>query len=190
MVEEVVQASVSPEAPRAVINYIHRGFVDDRYNSKRQRRRLLYATSVRERVNSFQLNFSKGSVSPINDIVTFLPVGANWVLQPHKDALVLTLGVGGFDVRRILVDSGSSTDLLQMPVFKQMGYSPSALKNLGCFLSGFNGVTTSPSDVLSIQAGPVTLNVQFSVVDDLSPYNAIMGHAWLHKTKVILSTYH
>ena len=98
-------------------------------------------------------------------------------MQPHEDALVLTLGVGGFDVRRVLVDPGSSTDLLKMPVFKQMGYSPSALKNLGCFLFRFNGVTTSLGDVLSIQAGPVTLNVQFSVVDDLSPYNAIMGHA-------------
>ncbi|KAL6322062.1 hypothetical protein AAG906_003462 [Vitis piasezkii] len=36
----------------------------------------------------------------------------------------------------------------------------------------------------------VTLNVRSSVVDDLSPYNAIMGRAWLHKMKVIPSTYH
>ncbi|RVW26343.1 hypothetical protein CK203_110012 [Vitis vinifera] len=39
-------------------------------------------------------------------------------------------------------------------------------------------------------AEPVTLNVYFSVVEDLSPYNAIIGWVWLHKMKVILSTYH
>ena len=38
--------------------------------------------------------------------------------------------------------------------------------------------------------GPVTLNVQFFVVQDLSPFNAILGRTWLHYMKVITSTYH
>ena len=56
-----------------------------------------------------------------------------------------------------------------------MGYSPSALKNPGRLLFGFNeATTTSLGDiVLLVQAGLVTLNVQFSMVDDLSPYNEI-----------------
>ena len=44
--------------------------------------------------------------------------------------------------------------------------------------------------VLLVQAGPVTLNVQFSVVQELSPFNIILGHTWLHYMKVIPSTYH
>ena len=44
--------------------------------------------------------------------------------------------------------------------------------------------------MLPVQAGPVTLSIQFSVVKDLSPFNAIMGHAWLHRMKVVPSTYH
>ena len=44
--------------------------------------------------------------------------------------------------------------------------------------------------MLPIQASPVTLNVQFSVVEDLSPFNAILGRAWLHGMKSIPSTYH
>ncbi|KAL6344362.1 hypothetical protein AAG906_039618 [Vitis piasezkii] len=37
--------------------------------------------------------------------------------------------------------------------------------------------------VLPVQAGPVTLNVQFSVVQDLSPFNVILGHmAALHES--------
>ena len=114
------------------------------------------------------------------------------VLQQHEDALILILGVDGFDVQIILVDSDSSTDLLQMLTYGQMGYLPSTLENLGRFLFGFNEATiTFLGDVvLSIQADLVTLSMQFSMVDDLSSYNAIIGRAWLHKMKVISSTYH
>ena len=116
---------------------------------------------------------------PVDDTITFPPIDVNRVLQSHEDILILMLGVSKFDVRRILVDSGSSFDLLQMSTYRQMGYSPSNLENLGHLLSGFNeATTTSLGDVvLPIQAGPITLSVRFLVVDDLSPYNAIMGHA-------------
>ncbi|KAL6340327.1 hypothetical protein AAG906_040764 [Vitis piasezkii] len=92
------------------------------------------------------------------------------VLQQHEDALILILGVDGFDVQIILVDPA----------------------NLGRLLFGFNEATiTFLGDVvLSIQADLVTLSMQFSMVDDLSSYNAIIGRAWLHKMKVISSTYH
>ncbi|RVW64181.1 hypothetical protein CK203_046310 [Vitis vinifera] len=114
------------------------------------------------------------------------------VLQPHRDALILTLRVGDFDVKRILVDPSSSADLLQVAVIKQMSFIPSSLENLGRTLSGFNGSsTTSLGDVtLPVQAGPVILNVLFSVVEDLSPFNAILGRTWLHGMKVVPSTYH
>ncbi|KAL6349792.1 hypothetical protein AAG906_001679 [Vitis piasezkii] len=92
----------------------------------------------------------------------------------------------------VLVDLGSSVDLLQMLAYKQMGYSPSALENPRRLMFKFNGdMTTFLGDVvLPVQAGPITLNIQFPMTDDLSPYNAIMGRAWLHKMKVIPFTYH
>ena len=97
----------------------------------------------------------------INDTVTFPLVGANQVLKPHEDSLVLILGVGGFEVRRVLVDPSNSTDLFQMSAYKQMNYLPSTLENLECLLLGFNGATTTflGDVVLPIQASPVTLNV-------------------------------
>ena len=59
-----------------------------------------------------------------------------------------------------------------------MGRELSGLENLGRILSGFNGVTTTSLGdiVLPVQAGLVTLNVQFSVIQDLSPFNVILGH--------------
>ena len=68
-------------------------------------------------------------------------------------------------------------DLLQVAVIKQMGFDPSNLENPGRTLFGFNGSsTTSLGDViLPVQAGPVILNVLFSVVEDVSPFNDILG---------------
>ena len=79
-----------------------------------------------------------------------------------------------------------------MSTYKQMGLPPSALENLRRIIFGFNvASTTSLGDVmLPVQAGPVIQNVQFSIVEDLSPFNAIIGHTWLHGMKVIPSMYH
>ena len=95
-------------------------------------------------------------------------------------------------MRRILVDPSSSADLVQASVVSHMGRSLTGLENPGRILSGFNGAsTTSLGDIVQpVQAGPVTLNVQFSVVQDLSSFNVILGRTWLHYMKVIPSTYH
>ena len=99
-------------APRAVINYIHGGPLDEEYDSKRNRQRLLRAASVHERINSVRPKLTDGSAHPIDRTIIFPPVDPTRILQPHRDVLILSLGIGYFDVRRILVDSGSSTNLL------------------------------------------------------------------------------
>ena len=80
---------------------------------------------------------------PIDDTITFPPIDVNRVLQPHEEVSILTLEVGGFDVRRILVDLGSSSNLLQMSDYRQMGYSPSALEYPERLLFKFNRATTT-----------------------------------------------
>ncbi|RVW16584.1 hypothetical protein CK203_069351 [Vitis vinifera] len=149
-------------APKAVINYINGGLSDEE------------------------------GPRPIDGTIIFPPVDPTRTLQPHRDALILSLEIGDFDVRRILVDPGSSADLVQASVVGHMGHSLTGLENPGRILSGFNGSsTTSLGDIiLPVQAGPVTLNVQFSVVQELSPFNVILGRTWLYYMKVIPSTYH
>ena len=157
--------SRTPVAPKAIINYIHEGSLDEEYNSKRNRQRLLRAASVRECVNSIRPGITGGSTRPVDGTIVFPPIDPTQILQPHRDTLILSLGMGYFDVRRILVDPSSSTDPLQASVINQMGCELSGLENPGRILSGFNGAaTTSLRDiVLPVQASPITLNVQFSV---------------------------
>ena len=112
--------------------------------------------------------------------------------MPHYDALVLTLCINGFNVHRVLVDPGSAMDLLQLPAFMQMKLSSDMLSSVRRILSGFNGATTiALGDVaLPVKVGPITQQILFSVVEDLGPYNAIVGLTWLHSMKAIPSTYH
>ena len=91
--------------------------------------------------------------------------------------LILTLCINNFDVHRVLVDLGSVAKLLHLSAFKQMKVSLSHLSSIGIVLSGFNRATTlMVGDIaLFIKAGPVTQQVLFSVVENLGPYNAIVG---------------
>ncbi|RVW26183.1 hypothetical protein CK203_107514 [Vitis vinifera] len=59
----------------------------------------------------------------------FPPVDPTRTLQPHRDALILSLGIGDFDVRRVLVDPGSSANLVQASVIGHMGHSLTGLEN-------------------------------------------------------------
>ena len=73
-----------------------------------------------------------------------------------------------------------------------MKLSIGVVNSVGQILSGFNGATTiTLRDVaLPVKVGPVTQQVLFSTVEDLRPYNAIMGWAWLHSMKATPLTYH
>ena len=80
-------------------------------------------------------------------------------------------------MHKVLVDPSSAADLLQLPTFRQMNISLDRLSSAGRILSGFNGATTvTMGDItLPVRAGPVVQQVLFSVVEDLGPYNAIVG---------------
>ena len=87
---------------------------------------LVRATSIRERIHVVQCISTNEGVRSIDKPITFPSIDSNRVILPHEDALVLTLGVDSFDLRKILIDLGSSADLLQMLAYRQMEYFPSA----------------------------------------------------------------
>ncbi|RVX18608.1 hypothetical protein CK203_006562 [Vitis vinifera] len=143
------EAPSAPIAPRAVINYIHGGPLDEYYDSKRKRQKLLRAALVCECVNSIRSGLTSRSAHPIDETIIFPSIDPIRILQPHRDALILSLGIEDFNVRWVLVDPGSSADLLQVSVVKQMGLVLSSLENPRRILLGFNGAsTTSLGDIV------------------------------------------
>ena len=52
--------------------------------------------------------------------MSFNEEDARGVKQPHNDPLVIMLTIEGFNTKRILVDNGSSADIIYLPAFQQL----------------------------------------------------------------------
>ena len=192
MVERITASAELPPDPWPTINYILGGPADDQYQSKCHKKELLRAAIVLAQVNTIHVLDSSKEIQPIDGPISFPLINPSRVITPHHDALVLTLCVINFDVHRVLVDPGSAANLLQLSAFRQMNISFDRLSSAGRILSDFNGTTTvTMGDIaLPVKVGSVVQQVLFSVVDDLGPYNAIVGRALLHAMKSVSSTYH
>ena len=116
------------------------------------------AATVKARVNSIHAEGRHKETKPINGPISFPTTNPNRIIVPHYDALVLTLCINGFDVHRVLVDLDGTTNLLQLPAFKQMKLSLGVVNSVRRILFGFNGATTiTLGDVaLPVKAKPVT----------------------------------
>ena len=106
-------------------------------------------------------------------------------IQPHDDALVVTLRIGGFDVKRVLVDSGSAVEIMYPDLYKGMNLKPEDLTAYDSPLLRFEGRIVTPK-------GQIRLPIQTGseVVDAYSPYTAIVARPWIHALKVVSSTLH
>ncbi|GAV65650.1 LOW QUALITY PROTEIN: hypothetical protein CFOL_v3_09164, partial [Cephalotus follicularis] len=119
------------------------------------------------------------------EVITFSEVDYEGVRLPHDDPMVVTLLVELFTMKRILIDSGSSADILYKHAF-DLRIPADQLKLVKTPLVGFAGETIHPlgSINLSVVAGTAPRQTQvemtFLVVDTPSPYNAIVGQPGLN----------
>ncbi|XP_026458861.1 uncharacterized protein LOC113359443 [Papaver somniferum] len=113
-------------------------------------------------------------------------------MEDHNDFLVPTLPVAGCNIRKILIDGGSSVNVLFYDTFKRMELNEEKLMYSYYTIYGFNGAPTKTLGdiVLQVDAGPMKVDTRFSVVDAHSPYKAIIGRRWVHKLKGVAATYH
>ncbi|XP_010430681.1 PREDICTED: uncharacterized protein LOC104714911 [Camelina sativa] len=123
--------------------------------------------------------------------ITFI-TNDNSVSTPHHDALVIQLTVANCLMKRILIDNGSSTNILYMQAYKELGLDKEGLTRKSIPLVGFSGkVKQSIGEVtLPVYAEGVNKHTKFLVVDCASAYNAIMGRPWVHDMGAIPSTLH
>ncbi|XP_065630950.1 uncharacterized protein LOC136068151 [Quercus suber] len=129
-------------------------------------------------------------------IIGFTEEDARRLHHPHDDALVVSIRVGDYNVHRVLIDNGSSVDILYYPAFQQMGIDRAQLMPASAPLVGFGGTKVFPigSITLPVTVGDypqeLTRNVMFLVVDCSSAYNDILGRPTLNSWKAATSTYH
>lgn len=115
--------------------------------------------------------------------------------HPHEDALVITVGLERYEVKRVFVDTGAAANVIFEDCFKQMDIQK-PLNSVTTALHGFTGdlVMSLGSIELKLTLGEGDLQVSrpvaFLVVRQKSSYNIILGRTALNSFQAMVSTYH
>ncbi|XP_058754185.1 uncharacterized protein LOC131627358 [Vicia villosa] len=135
----------------------------------------------------------KGKSDPITFYLEELPDGAPNATIP----LLVRARMANFDVRRVLVDEGSSVDIMYSHLFQTLQLDNSHLTPyVGSDLQGFNGATTKPWGyvelIVTFGEGEASRQVKtrFLVIDCKTLYNCIIGRPTLAKLTAVPSTVH
>ena len=113
-------------------------------------------------------------------------------IQPHDDALVITLRIGGYNVKRVMVDQGSAAEIMYPDLYKGLNLKPEDLTPYSSPLVSFEEKVIIPKGQvkLPVQTGSEVVEVDFIVVDAYFPYTAIVARPWLYTLGAVSSTLH
>ncbi|CAL8091810.1 unnamed protein product [Prunus armeniaca] len=95
-------------------------------------------------------------------------------------------------IRRALVDTGSSVNILPLSVLTAASIPLSKIVQSQTSISGFGNqseVTVGYMQV-NLKVGPIQSLTKFYVVDVDVAYHTLLGRPWLNKHKLVVSTYH
>ena len=148
--------------------------------------------SVSHYTDDEPISMPKRAKTNVPLVLSFSEVDKQGTIQPHDDALVVTLRIGGYDVKRVMIDQGSAAEIMYPNLFKGLGLKPEDLSAYSSPLVSFEGKMVVPKGQirLPVQTGLDVVEVDFIVVDAFSPYTAIMGRPWLHSLGIVSSTLH
>ena len=85
-----------------------------------------------------------------NPIIEFLEEDAQRLHHPHDDTLVVSIQVGDYNTHQVLVNNGSSADILYYPTFQQMGINREWLVLTNAPLVGFEGTKLYPLSAVTM----------------------------------------
>ncbi|XP_024011257.1 uncharacterized protein LOC112086524 [Eutrema salsugineum] len=153
-------------------------------NPKRDRRAYQRRAEAKE-------NWTEPTDIP-NTVISFAEEETAGIDRPHNDPLVIELTIRDHDVARVLIDIGSSVNVIFRETLRRMGIDLSEVEAIPKPLTGFSRETTMTMGTLRLPvvAGGVTKIVEFCVTDHPAIYNVIMGTPWINGMRAVPSTYH
>ncbi|XP_015947439.1 uncharacterized protein LOC107472422 [Arachis duranensis] len=177
------------ERPRGIINCISGGYASGGYSNSARKRSFRAMCSVDGPKQDTPITKQQPEV-------TFTHADFNSNIQNLDDPVVITLQLGDLLVKKVLLDPGSSADVLFYSTFQKMKLSDNVLQSTGGDLVGFSGERVPIlgsvwlQTTLGEQPFSKTNDIQYLVVDCFSPYNLILGRPFLNKFGAIVSTVH
>ncbi|RDX98499.1 Retrovirus-related Pol polyprotein from transposon 17.6, partial [Mucuna pruriens] len=114
--------------------------------------------------------------------------------QTGDEPMMISVAAEGFKVERVLVDQGSSANILYGSTYMKLGLLD--LKKVSSYLYGFSGERVPIQGTVEIETtfgeGNNTrkILVVYTVVEAEASYNIIIGRPALNRLKAVVSTYH
>ena len=114
---------------------------------------------------------------PNNEQLIFSDEDLRDVQTPHDDPLVVKLRIGDSNVKRVLIEQGSCSEIMYPDLFHRLGLKQTDLQPYDAPLIGFSGesIRLMGQITMTVQMGLISLDIEFPVVDVPLPYTAIMG---------------
>ena len=133
----------------------------------------------------------KVSMPPFPE-VTIAEKDRGKIQAPHEDPMVVEFKVANLRVRRILIDTRSSSDIISWSCLNNLKSDEKNLEPVSHPLVGFGGGVIHPVGRidLPVRIGEKTkcrnLVIRFLVVKDLKAYNIIIGQPTLNVVKAVI----
>ncbi|XP_068317107.1 uncharacterized protein [Pyrus communis] len=125
------------------------------------------------------------------DPICFYPEEERGIIYPHNDPLIVEAHIANFDVRRILVGTGVSVNIMFAEAFKTLNVVEHLLDHSVSPLISFSGDVVQPLGSVhlpfTIGTGPytATITTNFLVVDYPTTYNVIFGCTGINDLKAM-----
>ncbi|XP_070041411.1 uncharacterized protein [Nicotiana tomentosiformis] len=118
--------------------------------------------------------------------VSFNDEDAKGMVQPHNDALIIFVIVNKSRVKRVLIDPGSSSNIIRSRVVEQLGLQDQIVPavqvlnrlNMAC-------ETTKEELTLAVNTIRTVQEEKFYVIEGYMRYNALCGRPWIHNTRAV-----
>jgi len=133
--------------------------------------------------------------TPEPDLV-FTKTDLQDVVPQDNDPMVISVVTVGRKVHRVLVDQGSSTNVIFWLTFNKLQLSPDQLRPYGGYLYGFTGDQVEVQGHIELRTtftdGTTsrTANIRYLVVSTPSTYNILLGRPTLNKIEAVASLRH
>lgn len=114
----------------------------------------------------------------------------------HSNSLVIVMDMEGFVVERVLVDTGSSVNILYKGVLENLGINKSRLKPIRMPLSGFTRYQVEAEGIveLNVELGShpnvMKSTMEFIVVNISCVHNTILGRPGITRVGAVISMTH
>ncbi|CAL8998086.1 unnamed protein product, partial [Prunus brigantina] len=125
--------------------------------------------------------------------ITFSEEEEEGIIYPHDDPMIIRAEIADYDVGRVLIDTGSSVNVIFTDAFRGLGIADSMVNRQITPLLSFSGDLVQPVGSISL---PIAFGVaprktmtydQFLIVDCPTAYNVIIGRTAFTRVKAHLS---